>query len=117
MEDGNWTVFIKMTDINVPPPAKAWVFLDEREDSINDGYFVVDMNGYPDKSRSWYIVDYRRSTTIGRAASPSPTAIRKFEMGGPQTLLKLKKGQELSLNVPSPGNADVFWLQERSTGK
>ena len=28
-----------------PPPSKAWVFIDEHERSINDGWFAVDMVG------------------------------------------------------------------------
>ena len=33
----------KMSEIMNPPPTKAFVFLDEREDSIDDGYFGVDL--------------------------------------------------------------------------
>jgi hypothetical protein len=39
-----------MTD---PGPSRTGVFLDEREDSINDGYFVIDMGGYPDQPAQW----------------------------------------------------------------
>ena len=38
-----------MSDINDPGPTRTWVFVDEREDSINNGFFVVDMTGYPDQ--------------------------------------------------------------------
>ena len=34
-----------LSDLSVPPPATTFVFLDEREDSINDGYFAVRMDG------------------------------------------------------------------------
>ena len=47
-----------MTD---PGLSKTFVFIDEREDSINDGYFVTDMAGYSDKPNQWKIVDYPAS--------------------------------------------------------
>jgi hypothetical protein len=43
----NWSTnpkfyyYRKMSDIVNPPPAKAFVFIDEREESIDDGYFLV----------------------------------------------------------------------------
>src|ERR1051326_1133453 len=33
----------KMPDLQNPGPSDTWVFIDEREDSINDGWFAVDM--------------------------------------------------------------------------
>jgi len=39
---------LKETDIRRPPPAKAFVFLDEREDSVDDGYFAIALS-----PRSW----------------------------------------------------------------
>ena len=42
-----WRVYRKLGDFTIPGPSETFVILDERETSINDGYFVVDMNGYP----------------------------------------------------------------------
>ena len=39
-------VFKREADIVEPPPSKAWVFIDEHERSINDGWFAVDMVGH-----------------------------------------------------------------------
>jgi prepilin-type N-terminal cleavage/methylation domain-containing protein len=41
----NYMVFRRDTEIVNPSPAKAWVFIDEHERSINDGWFAVDMKG------------------------------------------------------------------------
>jgi|JI10StandDraft_1071094.scaffolds.fasta_scaffold06079_15 prepilin-type N-terminal cleavage/methylation domain-containing protein/prepilin-type processing-associated H-X9-DG protein len=41
----NYRVFKRESDIVNPPPSKAWVFIDEHERSINDGWFAVDMEG------------------------------------------------------------------------
>jgi prepilin-type N-terminal cleavage/methylation domain-containing protein/prepilin-type processing-associated H-X9-DG protein len=38
-------VFKRETEIIRPSPANAWVFIDEHERSINDGWFAVDMVG------------------------------------------------------------------------
>jgi prepilin-type processing-associated H-X9-DG protein len=39
---GQYRQFLKQSD--VPQPAKTWVTLDEHPDSINDGFFIVDIN-------------------------------------------------------------------------
>src|SRR5262245_35087273 len=40
-----YKLFEKLSEINGPVPSKAFVFIDEREDSINDGVFQIDMSG------------------------------------------------------------------------
>ena len=47
-----WRLYHKFGDIIDPGPSGTFVFLDEREDSINDGMFVVDMTGYPGTASS-----------------------------------------------------------------
>lgn len=118
---GGWRVFEKQSDIIDPAPAEAWVLITEREDSINDGYFVVDMRGYVEggsPGRSSRIVDYpahyhNRASALSYADGHAE--IKKWI--DPRTVPLLNKGRELSLNVPSPGNVDVFWMQERSTSR
>ena len=39
---------LKESDIRHPPPARGFVFIDEREDSLDDGYFAIALN-----PRSW----------------------------------------------------------------
>jgi prepilin-type processing-associated H-X9-DG protein len=41
--------------------------------------------------------------------------IKKWVDG--RTMPNLKKGGEIQLNVASPNNLDVVWMQERSTRK
>jgi hypothetical protein len=40
---------LRESDIRHPPPAKAFVFIDERDDSIDDGFFAVTTG-----PRSWW---------------------------------------------------------------
>jgi prepilin-type N-terminal cleavage/methylation domain-containing protein/prepilin-type processing-associated H-X9-DG protein len=41
----NYRVFRRETDIIAPPPSQAAVFIDEHENSINEGWFAIDMLG------------------------------------------------------------------------
>jgi len=41
--EDQYRVFLKDEDIVDPSPSKAWVFIDEHEKSINDGWFAFDM--------------------------------------------------------------------------
>jgi len=47
----------KMSQVVQPGPSMTWVFLDEREDSINDGEFCTSMSGFPDQQSAWYLID------------------------------------------------------------
>src|ERR1039458_4844434 len=51
-QGANWKVFRKLSEMIRPGPAMTFVLLDERADSINDGFFVVQMDGYPDISQT-----------------------------------------------------------------
>jgi prepilin-type N-terminal cleavage/methylation domain-containing protein/prepilin-type processing-associated H-X9-DG protein len=114
-----YRMFVKATDVVSPSPSKLWVFLDEREDSINDGWFAVDMGGYdPLTPRSYTIVDYPASyhnRAGGFAFADGHAEIKKWVDG--RTTPVLKKGAGLTLGQGSPNNPDVAWLQERSTSK
>jgi prepilin-type N-terminal cleavage/methylation domain-containing protein len=54
-------IYHKMSDLQDPGPARTFVFVDEREDSINDGELCVGMFGYPDAPQEWKLVDYPAS--------------------------------------------------------
>jgi prepilin-type N-terminal cleavage/methylation domain-containing protein/prepilin-type processing-associated H-X9-DG protein len=103
-------VFRKLSSMNSPGPAMTFVILDERWDSINDPYWVVQMDGYPNAATT-YIVDYPASYhggACGFAFADGHSEIHKWK--DPRTTPPLKAG--LTLNVPSPNNPDVVWLQQ-----
>jgi len=109
-------IYMKVSELTDPGPSHTWVFLDEREDSINDGEMVVGMNGYPDTPSAWRIVDYPASYHNGAGGlsfADGHSEIKKWVDA--RTTPSLRKGQLLALNVPSPNNRDMFWLMERST--
>ncbi|MDG1892851.1 MAG: type II secretion system protein [Verrucomicrobiota bacterium] len=112
-----WKVYSKDSDMTAPGPTETFVLVDEREDSINDGYFVVDMAGYPENPGSWKIVDYPASYHNGAATfafADGHSEIHRWTNA--RTMPALSKSN-IPLNVPSPNNPDVFWMQERSTRK
>jgi len=111
-------VYKKMSEVTDPGPTLTWVFLDEREDSINDGEFVVGMFGYADKPNQWVIVDFPASyhnRAGGLSFVDGHSEIRKWR--DPRTMPALKPGRGLNLYVSSANNPDVFWLMERTTRK
>ncbi len=109
-----YIIFRRSTDILNPPPAKAWVFIDEREDSINDGLFQTDLINRGGAAR---IVDYPASyhnRAAGLSFADGHAEIKKWL--DPRTTPRVKKGVPLPLGVSSPNNPDVAWIQERSSG-
>jgi prepilin-type N-terminal cleavage/methylation domain-containing protein/prepilin-type processing-associated H-X9-DG protein len=109
-------IYKKFSDLIKPGPAMTFVFLDEREDSINDGEFCVGMFGYPDQPLQWRIVDYPASYHGGAADfsfADGHSELHRWRDG--RTMPMLRKGQELQLDVGSANNQDVFWMMERST--
>lgn len=108
-----YIIFRKYTDIQRPPPAMAWVLIDEREDSINDGLFQTDLK---DRGASARIVDYPASYH-GRAAgilfADGHAEIKRWR--DVRTTPPMSQNVLMNLNVASPNNPDVAWLQERSS--
>ncbi|MBL9126662.1 MAG: type II secretion system protein [Verrucomicrobiales bacterium] len=111
-------IYKTMNDLVDPGPTMTWIFIDEREDSINDGEMIVGMFGYPDQPNQWKMVDYPASyhgNAGGLSFADGHAEIKKWLDG--RTMPPLKKNVEIPLNVPSPNNRDVLWLMERTTRK
>lgn len=113
-----YRVFKKLSDMTQPGPARTWVFIDEREDSIDDDYFAVNMTGAPDQPRSIIWVNYPASyhgQSAGIAFADGHSELRRWKDA--RTMPTLVHGKWLTLNVSSPNNQDLRWLQERTTAK
>jgi prepilin-type N-terminal cleavage/methylation domain-containing protein/prepilin-type processing-associated H-X9-DG protein len=111
-----WRVYRKQSDMIDPGPSMTWMLLDEREDGINDAFFVVDMTGFPENPGQRMMVDYPASYHNGAGGfsfADGHSEIRRWV--DPRTTPQLRRNQFLPLNQPSPNNPDVLWLQERST--
>jgi prepilin-type N-terminal cleavage/methylation domain-containing protein/prepilin-type processing-associated H-X9-DG protein len=113
-DDDVWYVFRKTSDILDPSPAQAFVFVDEHEDSIDDGYFWVSMpTVWPDTA--WIDLPASRHSGAGTFAFADGHAdIKKWL--DPRTRLPVKRYPH-SHDLRSPQNRDVVWVQERTTSK
>jgi prepilin-type N-terminal cleavage/methylation domain-containing protein/prepilin-type processing-associated H-X9-DG protein len=114
---GQWQVsppcqdFTKIPTFGSVGPSMIWVMMDERPDRINDGYFVVAMDGYPSQSRFARIVDYpgvQHGNAAGLTFADGHSEIRKWK--SPLMTAKTVPGTQSAAN-----DSDVFWLQDHST--
>jgi len=105
----------KTIELTSPSPAETYVCLDEREDSINDGYYVVSMT---DTGPNCHIVDF--PGCYHRRGANFVFADGHWELmrwRDPRTTPPIQDNVNLELNVESPNNPDVLWLQNHATGK
>jgi prepilin-type processing-associated H-X9-DG protein len=111
--DASGRVFKKQTDIGSGiSPSGCWVFLDENDKTINDGWFVVPgpktATAYVDCVASYH------NRAAGLAFADGHAEIKKWSDG---YILGLKPGSPALFMSADPGNnyADLRWLQQRST--
>ena len=114
-----YKVMRKISDMTAPGPVGIFVLTDEREDRINNGFFVVDMRGFnPRNLNSLQLVDVPASYHNGAGGvtfADGHSEIKKWL--DPRTKQSIKPGRDLPLTAASPNNRDVLWLQERSTSR
>ena len=123
MNEGIWTwfggpefrKFSRMSDMVAPGPSMTWVLVDEHPDSMNDGFFCVDMNGYPAPAQAKMpdVPASYHNGACGFSFADGHSEIKRWL--DPRTKPPVKKG---SLPGPSQANnRDVIWLWEHSTRK
>lgn len=117
-------VYKQISQMVRPSPTGIFVVLDEREDSINDGWFALSIAGAPAEfgdapnPAKYIIIDFPASyhhRAAGFAFADGHSEIHKWR--DQRTMPPLRKGQDTQLRVPSAGNPDVAWLQEHGTGR
>jgi prepilin-type N-terminal cleavage/methylation domain-containing protein len=100
-------------------PAKEFVFLDENEDSINDGWFALSMTGYTTPTTPNVIVNwpaYYHNRCGGFAFSDGHSEIHRWVDGRTMPVVRdVTKVQNLSGMAFQPPNPDVYWLQDHAT--
>lgn len=105
--------YLKMSDIVEPGPSKAWVLVDEHPDSINDGFFVVDMRGYPDPKLA-KLPDFPASyhnRACGLAFADGHSEIKRWMDS--RTMPPVRHA--VVQTVDQRNNPDVIWLWEHTT--
>jgi len=110
--------FKKIFELTDPSPAQAFVFTDEREDSINDGILFINMAGYDPKTPDLYtIVDYptdwhNRGANLSFADGHTET----WHWRDSRTM-PVHRGTVIPLGVASPNNPDVARIQAAASRK
>jgi len=95
-----------------PCPSATWVFLDEREETVEGGWFGVNMKREVWRG-SWPASYHHRA---GGLAFADGHAIVKRWLDG-RTCAPGKKGQSWEDVYFPPGNRDIQWLREHTTGR
>ena len=96
---------------NIKAPSMMFVVLDEREDSINDGWFASD----PDTK--FQIVDFPASyhgNACGYSFADGHSEIHRWR--DPRTMPALVANQLLGLNQNMPNNQDILWMAQHAAG-
>ena len=109
----------KLSDMTDPSPTGTYVMLDERDDSINDGYFVVTMDGFK-SPKQMNIVDYPSAYHNGAGGFSFADGHAEIHRWlDPRLRKNYQRDVHLAVlpAIPSPNNPDVQWLMERATGK
>ena len=112
----NWRLFFKETDLIDPGPARTWLFLDMREDSIDIGNFATDMRGFPSQPAQTGFFDLPASYhhfAGGFSFADGHSEIKRWRDG--RTSPKVVRGGMIPDQYATPNNRDVVWIQERTT--
>lgn len=104
---------ITLNDFINPPPAGTFVFIDEHENSIDDGWFAVNM---ADRGGATMIANYPASYHNGAGGLSFADGHAEIHRWlDPRTRIRVTDTY-MNLNISSPNNKDITWIQERSTG-
>lgn len=96
----------KSSQFLYPPPAQAWVFLDEHPDSINDAGF------FPPHSTSWVDVPATyHNGACGVAFADGHSEIRKWRGSLASGRARQVLFSDTAIGIPAPANdPDIHWL-------
>jgi prepilin-type N-terminal cleavage/methylation domain-containing protein/prepilin-type processing-associated H-X9-DG protein len=108
-----WQVFRKIGDFLSPGPSMTFVLLDENSLSINDGFLIVEMGGYPAPA-SREIVDFPAAYHGGAGGFSFADGHSEIHNWHDHLILD-PNGPLGTRPAPSPGSPDVFWMQDHST--
>ena len=112
--NSGYRLFRKTTDIIAPSPSETFVFIDERDDSIDDCYFATDMATHQ-------LVNFPASYHGGSGGvtfADGHAEIHRWR--SPELLRRQQVGAQTQKNeftaVPA-NNPDLIWLRARATSR
>jgi len=104
----------RLSDLQCPGPADTFVFIDEREDSINDGWFAVDMVNQGPMTQWVDLPASYHNHAANLSFADGHCQLKKWL--DPRTSPPFTRGVPLVKNQFCPNNPDVTWLQNHTTG-
>jgi hypothetical protein len=112
-----YRLFLKTTDFTAPGPAKTFLFIDMRPESINWGNFFVDMTGFPNTPAAYqFSGDFPGIFhNFGASFSFADGRAEIHRWLDPRTAPALGDLVFDTGSVASPRNSDIAWLQARAT--
>jgi prepilin-type N-terminal cleavage/methylation domain-containing protein len=114
----DFKIYLKQSDLHNPGPAKIFVFLDMREDSIDMGNFATCMAGWPDQPERYGFFDlpgFYHHRACGFSFADGHAEIKRWR--DDRTMPPLVRDGLVVDWFASPHNADIAWLQDHSTRK
>jgi prepilin-type processing-associated H-X9-DG protein len=111
-----YRLFLKLTDLTAPGPAKTFVFLDMRPDDINWGNFYTDMTGYSNNAAIYQFSDlpgYFHNFGCSFSFGDGHAEVHRWS--DPRTTPPPSPTGVGGGFIPSPQNADIAWLQDHAT--
>ena len=106
------TTYRRLAEITRPGPSETLTFLDERIDTINDGSFSEQRDFDAGQTAGWILRDKPGILHQGGcdfAYADGHAGVHHWRDG--RTLTAPRN------DAPMPGNVDVLWLQQHSTGR
>jgi len=121
--DGYWGpifsayhIYHKQPELSDPGPAKVFVFLDMREDSIDMGNFGTRMAGWPDNPSLYGFYDlpgFYHHLACGFSFADGHSEIHRWR--DDRTMPPLVPNGYVNDNFTSPNDPDVAWIQDHAT--
>ena len=118
-----YTIFLKNSQITggkgSPGPVKTFVFLDQREDTINWGNFMTHMDGFEPSKPALYkftmdLPGIYHNRAAGFSFADGHSEIKKWKDSRTTPPMQYQISGRSS-DSPSPRNVDVAWLQDHTT--
>jgi len=108
--DRRYYYYFKPEDFVLPGPSQTFVFLDEHEDSINDGFYLV--TDFDSRNWGWNDVPASRHNRGANFVFADGHAER-HKWQDKRTVQPATRNRLFGLNQPN--NVDVFWVVDHAT--
>jgi prepilin-type N-terminal cleavage/methylation domain-containing protein/prepilin-type processing-associated H-X9-DG protein len=108
----NCILFLRQSQIIKPVPTDAWVFIDEQADSINDGFFRVNMS---DTAAWWDLPASYHSGSCALSFADGHSETKVWSDSAIRSRAVTKKAY--TAPTTATPNSDLIWLQSHTTSR